>query len=102
MHRHEFDSVIGSAHDRCGLVDPHVIGRRQVEFALPGRNAEREVLHHPAIFSPANVSLVVVAHPCHVATSRPDGREPPLMPLSLRSARRLVAINMAINSHYKI
>ena len=54
--------IAGGAHHRTAIVDRDVVCFRQVEFGLLCRNAEREVLHHLAVFGPADMLLVVIAH----------------------------------------
>lgn len=62
IHLNQFDQIAGRAHDRPHVVDLDVVRLRQVEFCLLRRDAEFQVLHHLAVFGPADVLLVVVAH----------------------------------------
>ena len=52
--------------NRTHVVDLDVIGLRQVEFGLLRRDAELQRLHHGAVFGPANVLFIVVAHHVNV------------------------------------
>jgi hypothetical protein len=67
-HRHQFDPVGGGAHHGPDVVDPDVVGLRKIEFALAAGNCELQTLHDLAIFAPADVLLIVVAHPVNLGS----------------------------------
>ena len=56
------DTVLELGFDRPEIVDPDVVGLRQIELRLLRRNAEREILHHLAVCGPGDVLLIIVAH----------------------------------------
>ena len=61
-HRRKFDVVPGGSHDGREVGDADVVGLRQVRFALAGRNAPFQQLHHLAVSLPGDMLLEVVAH----------------------------------------
>jgi hypothetical protein len=65
-HGHEFDLVPRGAHHRSGVVDPDVVGLRQIEIALSARNSKLQSLHHFAVIGPTDVLLIIVTHLANV------------------------------------
>src|SRR5690606_20521270 len=61
-HLDELHMLTRVAHDRPEIADPDVVGPRQIELALMRGDAELQFAHHPAIFCPGDMLLIVVAH----------------------------------------
>ena len=67
VHLDEFDHVAGRTHDRSHVVDPDVVRLGQIEFCLLRWYLQLQRLHHLAVFNPANVLLIGIAHPVRIA-----------------------------------
>lgn len=70
--------IAGDAHHRAAIVDLDVVCFRQVEFGLLCRDAELELLHHLAVFGPADMLFIVIAHgpSCRTIANRMRDEEP--------------------------
>jgi hypothetical protein len=88
-HRHQLDLVACGSHHRPRIVDPDVVGLREIEFALMARDREIQSLHQLAVLRPTDVLLVVVAH---VSECRSPRSRPEVGAASLQSERLRVAI----------
>ena len=81
--------VACGSHHRPRIVDPDVVGLREIEFALMARDREIQSLHQLAVLRPTDVLLVVVAH---VSECRSPWSRPEVGAASLQSERLRVAI----------
>jgi hypothetical protein len=61
-HRHQFELVARGPDHRPRIVDPDVVGLREIEFALMTWDREVQGLHHLTVLGPPDVLLIIVAH----------------------------------------
>ncbi|CDX22782.1 hypothetical protein MPLSOD_100110 [Mesorhizobium sp. SOD10] len=61
-HGCQFYRVAGGAHDRRRIVDADVVSLGKIELSLMGRDLQSQRLHHPAVFGPGDMLLIIIAH----------------------------------------